>query len=57
MLIKKSILKLEKDMEEKFPEVNPAFYVTRRNSCIHMRLDNSVFYYSNYANIIAQMNK
>ena len=57
MLIKKSILKLEKDMEEKFPEVNPAFYVTRRNSCIHMGLDNSVFYYSNYANIIAQMNK
>ena len=32
MSIKKSILKLEREMKEKFPEVNAAFYANRRKS-------------------------
>ena len=44
-------------MKVKFPELNAAFYVSRRNNCVHVGLDNSMFSYTNYANIIAQINK
>ena len=57
MSIKKTILKLEKEMKEKLPELNAGFYVSKRNNCVHMGLDNSIFSYPNYANIIAQINK
>ena len=57
MSIKKTILKQEKEMKVKFPELNAAFYVSRRNNCVHMGLDNSVFSYTNYVNIITQINK
>lgn len=56
MSIKKTILKLEKIMKEKYPEFNAGFYVSRRNNCVHMGLDNSIFPYLNYANIIEQIN-
>ena len=45
MSIKKSILKLEKDFKIKFPEVNAAFYSSRRNVCVHMGLDKAIFAY------------
>ena len=57
MSIKKTILKLEKEKKEKLPELNAGFYVSKRNNCVHMGLDNSIFSYPNYANIIAQINK
>ena len=57
MSIKKTILKLEKEMKEKLPELNAGFYVSKRNNRVHMGLDNSIFSYPNYANIIAQINK
>ena len=38
MSIKKSILILEKDLKRKFPELNAAFYSTRRNMCVHIGL-------------------
>ena len=57
MSIKKTILKLEKEMKDKVPELNAGFYVSRRNNCVHMGLDNSIFSYLNHPNIIAQINK
>ena len=44
MSIKKTILKLEKIMKEKYSEFNAGFYVSRRNNCVHMALDNSIFF-------------
>ena len=37
--------------------MNAGFYVSKRNNCVHMGLDNSIFSYLNYAYIIAQINK
>ena len=52
MSIKKSIMKLEKDFKIKFPEVNAAFYSSRRNMCVHMGLDKAIFGYSDFKQII-----
>ena len=57
MSMKKSIIKLEKDFKTKFPEVKAAFYSSRRNMCVHMGLDKAIFAYSNFKQIIEQMNK
>ena len=56
MSIKKSIKRLEKDFETKFPEVNAAFYSTRRHMCVHMGLDKAIFSYSNFKQIIERIN-
>ena len=48
---------MEKEKKEKLPELNAGFYVSERNNCVRKRLDNSIFSYPNYANIIAQINK
>ena len=52
MSIKKSIMKLEKDFKIKFPEVNAAFYSSRRNMCVDMGLDKAIFGYSDFKQII-----
>ena len=57
MSIKKTILQLEKVIKQKFSELNAGFRVSRRNMCVHMELENSIFSYSNYANMIVQINK
>ena len=56
MSIKKSNMKLEKDVKIKFPEVHAAFYSSRRNMCVHMGLDKAIFAYSNFKQIIEQRN-
>ena len=45
-------MKLEKDFKIKFPEVNAAFYSSRRNMCVHMGLDKAIFGYSDFKQII-----
>ena len=57
MSFKKTILQLEKVIKQKFSELNASFCVSRRNMCVHMELENSIFSYSNYANMIVQINK
>ena len=57
MSIKMTILQLEKVIKQKFSELNAGFCVSRRNMCVHMELENSIFSYSNYANMIVQINK
>lgn len=52
MSVKKSIKRLEKDFEIKFPELNAAFYSRRRNMCVHMGLNKAIFSYSNFKQII-----
>ena len=56
MSIKKCILTLENDFKKKFPELNAAFYSSRRNMCVHVGLDKAIFAYSNFNKIINELN-
>ena len=55
MSIKKVILNLEKDIDNKFPEYKAKFYVNRRNSCIHMGLDQAIFAFLNFKQVITEI--
>lgn len=56
MSYKKLIAKMEKEFKLKFPELNVAFHITKKNVCVHLGLDQSIFSYENYTQIIAQIN-
>ena len=43
MSIKKLILQLEKDIKQKFPDLDVGFYVSKRNMCVHMGLEGAIF--------------
>ena len=57
MSIKKLILQLEKFFKQKFHDLDAGFYVSKRNMCVHMGLEKSIFSYSNYKKIIEEYNK
>ena len=56
MSIKKLILQLEKFFKQKFHDLDAGFYVSKRNMCVHMGLEKSIFSYSNYKEIIEGYN-
>ena len=56
MSIKKLILQLEKFFKQKFHDLDAGFYVSKRNMCVHMGLEKSIFSYSNYKEIIEEYN-
>ena len=56
MSIKKTIIKLEKHIGIKFPEYEAKFYSNRRNSCIHIGLDKAIFAYSNFQDLMKEIN-
>ena len=53
---KKTVARMEREFKVKFPELNAAFYISKRNIYIHVVLDRCIFSYDNYAKIIAQIN-
>ena len=55
MSIKKIVLKMEKHIRVKFPEYDAKFYSTWRNSCIHMELDKTIFSYSNFKELLEEV--
>ena len=55
MSIKKIILKLEKHIQNKFPEYEVKFYSNRRNYCIHMGLDKAIFAFSNFRELLKEV--
>ena len=57
MSIKKLILQLEKFFKQKFPDLDAGFYVNKRNMCVHMELEKSIYSYSNYKEIIEEYDK
>ena len=57
MSIKKLILQLEKFSKQTFHDLDAGFYVSKRNMCVHMGLEKSIFSYSNYKEIIEEYNK
>ena len=56
MSYKKTVAKMEKQFKVKFTELDAAFYISKRNMCIHMGLDRCIFSYDNFVQIIAQIN-
>ena len=56
MSIKKLILQLEKFSKQTFHDLDAGFYVSKRNMCVHMGLEKSIFSYSNYKEIIEEYN-
>ena len=57
MSIKKLILQLEKFFKQKFPDLDAGFDVNKRNVCVHMELEKSIYSYSNYKEIIEEYNE
>ena len=55
MSIKKIILKLEKHIQNKFPEYEAKFYSNLRNYCIHMGLDKAIFAFSNLRELLKEL--
>ena len=55
MSVKKQVIQLEKHININFPEYNAKFYSNRRNFYIHMALDNSVFGYSNFKQLLEKI--
>ena len=56
MSIKKTIIKLEKHFGIKFLEYEAKFYSNRRNSRIHMGLNKAIFAYSNFHDLVKEIN-
>ena len=55
MSVKKLVIQLEKHINQKFPEYNAKFYSDRRNFYIHMGLDNSIFGYENFKQLLQEI--
>ena len=46
------MIQLEKHIYNKFPEFNAKFYSNRRKFYVHMGLDNSLYGYSNFKQLL-----
>ena len=55
MSVKKLMIQLEKQIYNKFAEFNAKFYSDRRNFYIHMGLDNSLYGYSNFKQLLEEI--
>ena len=57
MSITKLILQLEKFFKQNFHDLDAGFYISKRNMCVHIGLEKSIFCYSNYKETIEEYNK
>ena len=48
------MIQLEKHIYNKFPEFNAKFYSNRRKFYVHMGLDNSLYGYSNFKQLLEE---
>ena len=48
MLVKYNLNRLEVILKNKFPEINPELYYSRRKKLVHMALDRCIYEYRNY---------
>ena len=51
------ILQLEKFFKQKFHDLDARFYISKRNMCVHLGLEKSIFCYSNYKETTEKYNK
>ena len=52
---KSKYLNLKKRIDNKFPEYKAKLYANRRNSCIHMWLDQAIFAFLNFKQVITEI--
>ena len=48
MLVKHNLNRLEVILKNKFPEINPELYYSRRKKLVHMAVDRCIYEYQNY---------
>ena len=48
MLVKYNVNRLETILKNKFPEINPELYYSRRKKLVHMAVDRCIYEYKNY---------
>ena len=48
MLVKYNLNRLEVILKNKFPEINPELYYSRRKKLVHMAVDRCIYEYRNY---------
>ena len=55
MLVKYNLNSLEVILKNKFPEINPELYYSRRKKLVHMALDKCVYDYRNYRQLLYEI--
>ena len=55
MLVKFHINRLETILKQKYPEINPEIYYSRRKKLIHLALDKSIDQYQNYVDFLNEI--
>ena len=55
MLLKFYINRLETILKEKYPEMNPEIYCSRRKKLVHLALEKSIYQYENYLDFLKEI--
>ena len=55
MLVKYYLNRLEVILKNKFPEINPELYYSRRKKLVHMAVDRCIYEYRNYKNLLDEI--
>ena len=55
MLVKFHINRLETILKQKYPEINPEIYYSRRKKLIHLALDKTIDQYQNYIDFLNEI--
>ena len=57
MLVKYYLNRLEVILKNKFPEINPELYYSRRKKLVHMAVDRCIYEYRNYKNLLDEISE
>ena len=57
MLVKYNLNRLEVILKNKFPEINPELYYSRRKKLIHIALDTCIYEYRHYKHMLDEISE
>ena len=57
MLVKYNVNRLEIISRNKFPEINPELYYSRRKKLVHMAVDRCIYEYKNYKRLLDEISE
>ena len=57
MLVKYNLNRLEVILKNKFPEINPELYYSRRKKLIHMALDKCIYEYRHCKHLLDEISE
>ena len=57
MLVKCNLNRLETILKNKFPEINPELYYSRRKKLVHMAIDKCIYEYQNYVKLLDEISE